>query len=250
MDFNVSQFPKDLILTSIRWYVSYPLSYRHAEELLRERGTEVDHATVNRWVVKYSPNLESRFRQTKKPIGKSWRMDETYIKIKGQWVHYYRAVDKDNQTINFFLSLTRDTQAAQAFFEKAIESSGTPEKVNMDKSGPTLAGLEQVNQNLPEDQKIEIRQVKYLYNLIEQNHRGVKRMVKPMLGFKNFRCAATTLAGVELYHMLRKGQSLLSEPYHLEINFMALRYNHAQNLRNSKLFSSLMRTCDKTFFVL
>ena len=105
---------------SVRWYVSYPLSYRQVEELMKERGIDVDHATVNRWVVKHSPALESTFRQSKKPIGKSWKMDETYIKVKGEWVYYYRAVDKEGQTIDFFLSRTRDTGAAKAFFEKAI----------------------------------------------------------------------------------------------------------------------------------
>ncbi len=194
---------------AIRWYTAYPLSYRHVEELMDERGIDLDHATVNRWVVKYSPAIESQFRQVKKPIGKSWRMDETYIKVKGQWVYYYRAVDKENQTIDFFLSPTRDTQAAQAFFEKAIGSSGKPEKVNMDKSGANLAGLERVNQSLPENQQIIVRQVKYLNNLIEQDHRGIKRIVKPMLGFKSLLCAAATLAGIELYHMIRKGQNTL-----------------------------------------
>lgn len=194
---------------AIRWYVAYPLSYRHVEELMEERGLELDHATVNRWVIKYSSALESKFRQIKKPIGKSWRMDETYIKVKGQWVYYYRAVDKQNQTVDFFLSPTRDTQAALAFFEKAIESSGQPEKVNMDKSGANLAGLEQLNQRLSEENKIIIRQVKYLNNLIEQDHRGIKRIVKPMLGFKSFVCAIATLTGIELYHMIRKGQNAL-----------------------------------------
>ena len=94
----------------IRWYISYPLSYRHVEELMEERGIDLDHATVNRWVVKYSPALESKFRKHKKPVGKSWRMDDTYIKVKGEWVYYYRAVDKEGQTIDFFLSRTRDTQ--------------------------------------------------------------------------------------------------------------------------------------------
>jgi putative transposase len=209
MDFKGCHFPKEVILMSIRWYIAYPLSYRHVEELMEERGIELDHATVNRWVVKCSPVLEAQFRQVKKPIGKSWRMDETYIKVKGQWVYYYRAVDKENQTIDFFLSPTRDTQAAQAFFEKAIKSSGLPEKVNMDKSGANLAGLEQINQGLPENQQIAVRQVKYLNNPIEQDHRGIKRIVKPMLGFKNWFCAAATLAGIELCHMLRKGQHIL-----------------------------------------
>jgi transposase-like protein len=138
---------------TIRWYIAYPLSYRHVEELMEERGIQLDHATVNRWVVKYSPALETKFRQTKKFIGKSWKMDETYIKIKGQWFYHYRAVDKQNQTIDFLLSPTCDTQAAYSFFKKAIKSSGQPEKVNMDKSGANLAGLEQINGSLPEENK-------------------------------------------------------------------------------------------------
>jgi putative transposase len=166
-----------------------------------------DHATVNRWVVKHPPTLESKFRHAKKVVGKSWRMDETYIKVKGEWVYYYRAVDKEGQTIDFFLSKTGDTNAALTFFKKAITSSGVPSKVNMDKSGANLAGLQHVNRELPDTEQIVIRQVKYLNNMIEQDHRAIKRMVKPMLGFKNFLCAEATLAGIELYHMLRKGQN-------------------------------------------
>ena len=211
MKFKGCHFPKEVMLQAIRWYIAYPLSYRHVEELMEERGIELDHATINRWVVKYSPVFETQFRQVKKPIGKSWRMDETYIKVKGQWVYYYRAVDKENQTIDFFLSPTRDAQAARTFFEKAIGSSGKPEKVNMDKSGANLAGLEQINTVYPKDQQITARQIKYLNNSIEQDHRGIKRIVKPMLGFKNFVCANATLAGIELYHMLRKGQHLFQD---------------------------------------
>jgi transposase-like protein len=209
VDFKGCHFPKDVVLMGIRWYISYPLSYRHVEELMEERGIKLDHATVNRWVVKYSPALEAKFRKQKKSVGKSWRMDETYIKIKGQWVYYYRAVDKQGQTIDFFLSPTRDTSAAEAFFERAIGSSGQPEKVNMDKSGANLAGLEKINEGLPKEQKISIRQVKYLNNMVEQDHRGIKRITKPMLGFKSFVCAAATLSGIELYHMIRKGQNIL-----------------------------------------
>ena len=207
MNFKGSHFPKDVILMSMRWYLAYPLSYRHVEELLAERGLSVDPATINRWIVKHSPTLESKFRHAKKVVGKSWRMDETYIKVKGEWVYYYRAVDKEGQTIDFFLSKTRDTNAAFTFFKKATTSSGVPSKVNMDKSGANLAGLQRVNQELPDTEQIVIRQVKYLNNMIEQDHRGIKRMVKPMLGFKNFLCAEATLAGIELYHMLRKGQN-------------------------------------------
>lgn len=174
MNFKGSYFPKDIVLMSIRWYVSYPLSYRHAEELMKERGVYLDHATVNRWVVKYSPILEAEFRKSKTAIGKSWKVDETEIKVKGNWVYYYRAVDKEGQTIDFYLSPMRDANAARTFFEKAIDSSGLPEKVNIDKSGANLLGLQRINQTLPETQKIIIRQVKYLNNRIEQDHRFIK----------------------------------------------------------------------------
>lgn len=209
ISFKGCHFPKDVILMGIRWYVSYPLSYRHVEELMEERGISLDHATVNRWVVKYSPALEAKFRIYKKPVGSSWRMDETYIKVKGEWTYYYRAVDKEGKTIDFYLSRNRDTEAAQAFFEKAIGSSGQPEKVNMDKSRANLAGLEKVNESLPEDEKIIIRQIKYLNNMVEQDHRGIKRITRPMLGFKSFHSAIATLTGIELYHMIRKGQNSL-----------------------------------------
>jgi len=204
-------FPVEVILMAIRWYIAYPLSYRHVEELLEERGISVDHATINRWVIKYSAVLESQFRSAKKPVGKSWRMDETYIKVKGKWCYYYRAVDKENQTIDFFLSANRDAEAARAFFEKAIGSSDQPETVNIDKSGANLAALESINKSLPKEQKIKIRQVKYLNNIIEQDHRAIKRIARPMLGFKSFISAKMTLAGIELYHMLRKGQYILNE---------------------------------------
>jgi putative transposase len=157
ISFKGRHFPKDVILMGIRWYISYPLSYRHVEELMEERGVKLDHATVNRWVVNYSPALEANFRKYKKPVGRSWRMDETYIKVKGEWVYYYRATDKQGQTVDFFLSQTRDTGAAQAFFEKAIGSNGQPEKVNMDKSVANLTGLMKVNEGLPENKKITIR---------------------------------------------------------------------------------------------
>lgn len=222
MNFKGSHFPKDIILMAIRWYVSYPLSYRHIEELMKERGIQLDHATVNRWVVQYSPVLETVFRKFKKPIGKSWRVDETYIKVKGNWVYYYRAVDKEGQTIDFFLSSTRDAEAARTFFEKAIGSSGIPEKVNIDKSGSNLAGLQYVNHTLPDPQKIIIRQVKYLNNRIEQDHRAIKRITRPMMGFKNFASAAATLVGIELVHMIKKGQGLVNKSLSVWERFYAL----------------------------
>lgn len=167
--FKKRWFEKDIILQSVRWYVAYPLSYRQIEEMMGERGIEVDHSTINRWVVKYSPDLEKEFRKKKLPVGSSWRVDETYVKVKGKWKYLYRAVDK---------------------------------------SGANKAAVDAVNNELKsiDVPEIELRQVKYLNNIIEQDHRSIKRIIRPTHGFKSFRSAKKTIAGIELMHMLRKGQ--------------------------------------------
>lgn len=214
ISFAGKQFPKDIILMAVRWYVAYPLSYRNIEELMAERNVKVDHATLNRWVVEYSPQLESEFRKYhKRKINNSWRMDETYLKIKGVDVYLYRAVDKFGKTIDFMLSEKRDKQAALAFFNKAISENGLPEKVTMDKSGANKAGIDAVNLLLTFLSamlqiifRITVRQIKYLNNILEQDHRAVKRVTKPMMGFKSFNSAEATIAGIELHHMLKKGQ--------------------------------------------
>jgi putative transposase len=161
-------------------------------------------ATKPRWVIKLVPLLEKTFRKHKQPVGKSWRMDETYIKVKGQWKYLYRAVDKAGQTIDFLFRAKRDKVAAQRFFEKSIAHNGVPETVTIDKSGSNLAALHAVNAE--RETPITIRQVKYLNNVVEQDHRAIKRITRPMLGFKDFHCARVVLSGVELMHMIKKGQ--------------------------------------------
>ena len=205
VSFKWRHFQKDIILTSTRWYLAYSLSYRDIEELMFERGVCIDHSTNNRWVIKYSSQLEVNFRGNKKrTVGSSWRMDETYIKAKGKWNYLYRAVDKEGQTIDFMLSKLRDKQAAKAFFYKAIGSNGMPEKVTIDKSGSNKSALDAINKGCGSD--IIIRQDKYLNNIVEQDHRGIKRIIKPMMGFKSFKSAKATLAGIELHRMLKKRQ--------------------------------------------
>jgi transposase-like protein len=159
IDFKGSHFEWDIILWSVRWYVAYPISYHQLEERMEERGVEVDHATVNRWVIKYSPQIEKAFRQRKHPVGISWRLDETYVRIKGQWKHLYRAVDKAGHTIDFLLTAQRDRKAALRFLEKAIRHNGLPEKITIDKSGANKAALE--SYNAEQATCIEIRQNKY-----------------------------------------------------------------------------------------
>ena len=214
ISFKWRHFQKEIILLVVRWYLSYALSYRDLEEMMLERGIQVDHSTINRWVIFYAPLLEEEFRKNyKRKVGSSWRMDETYIKVKGVWQYFYRAVDKEGDTIDFMLTKNRDEAAAKAFFTKAIESSGIPEKITIDKSGANKAGIEAINLQLIvlallgcALMQIEIRQIKYLNNIVEQDHRGIKRITKPMMGFKAFHSAVATLAGIELYRMLKKKQ--------------------------------------------
>jgi putative transposase len=165
VNFKGAHFPQDIILTGIRWYVAYPLSTRHVEELMRERGIHVDHSTVNRWVIKYSPQLEEAFHRRKRPVRVSWRMDETYIKVKGEWHYLYRAVDKQGQTIDFLLTEQRDQEAALRFLKKAIHRHGMPEKITIDGSEANAAAIRRYNE--AHDTAIIIRQVKYLHNMVE-----------------------------------------------------------------------------------
>jgi putative transposase len=207
VSFKGAHFPQDIILTGVRWYVAYPLSMRHVKELMAERGVEVDHSTMNRWVIKYSPPLEEAFHRRKRPVWVSWRMDETSIKVKGEWRYLYRAVDKQGQTIDFLLTEHRDTEAALRFLKKAIRRHGVPETMTIDGSDANEAAIKRYNEE--HGTNIIIRQVKYLNNIVEQDHRGVKRVTRPMLGFKSFDAAQDTLVGIELMHMLKKRQMVV-----------------------------------------
>lgn len=220
LSFKWRRFQKEIILTCVQWYLAYPLSYRHIEEMMQGRGIAVDHSTLNRWVLKYAPQLEAASRKKRKPIGSSWRLDETYVKVKGKWKYLYRAVDKSGATIDFLLTAKRDRNAARRFLSKAIKSFGIPEKINIDKSGANKAAIESHNREMGSD--IEIRQCKYLNNIVEQDHRAVKRIIKPMMGFKSFLSAAKTIAGIELIHLLRKGQIAIFDGLYLHQKIEAL----------------------------
>jgi putative transposase len=204
VNFTGAHFPTEVILMGVRWYVAYPLSTRHVEELMAERGVEVDHSTINRWVIKYSPQLEEAFHRRKRLVWVSWRLDETYIKVKGDWRYLYRAVDKYGKTIDFLLTKNRDKEAALRFLKKAIRRNGLPETITIDGSEANASAIKSYNET--HGTSIVIRQVKYLNNMVEQDHRGVKRVTRPMLGFKSFDAAQSTIVGIELVHMLRKGQ--------------------------------------------
>jgi putative transposase len=207
ISFKGAHFPQDIILMGVRWYLAYPLSTRHVEELMLERGVHVDHSTINRRVIKYSPLLEVAFHRRKRPVWVSWRMDETYVKVKGQWRSLYRAVDKMGQTIDFLLTEDRDEQAAKRFLTKAIRRHGVPEKITIDGSAANEAAIK--SYNAEHGTAITMRKRKYLNNVVEQDHRAVKRVTRPMLGFKSFEAAQDTLVGIELMHMIKKRQMIV-----------------------------------------
>ncbi len=169
-----------------------------------ERGVAVDPSTLNPGVIKYAPEVEKQFRRRQRPVGRSWQLDETYVKIKGKWAYLYRAVDKEGYPVDFLLTPTRDRDAAETFLRKAIRSQGLPEKSTIDKSGSNTAAITHYNKT--HKTAIVIRQAKYLNNMVEQGRRSVKRLTRPMLGFKAFWAARCTIAGIEIMHAIRKGQ--------------------------------------------
>jgi putative transposase len=197
-------YPLEVMLTCVRCYVPYPLSLRHIEEMMHERGVFVDHTTVHRWAIKIVPVLAAVFRRRMRPVGRSWRMDETYVKIAGQWQYLYRDVDRDGHTIDFLLRAKRDAAAARRFLERAIALHGEPARITIDKSGANTAAIDEYATE--HDAQIVLRQSKYLNNIVEQDHRAIKRIVRPMLGFKCERCARVLISGIETMHMIRKGQ--------------------------------------------
>jgi putative transposase len=184
----------------------FSLSYRELEEMASIRGAKIDHATLQRWVIKFIPLIDKLVRKRKKLSGSSWRMDETYIKVNGTWVYLYRAVDSLGNTIEFLLRKHRDAVAAKAFFRKAFKNNGYPGKVVIDKSGSNISALNSTNKELPKDKQIQVLQNKYLNNIIEQDHRFIKKRCRPMLGFKSFCSAKVTITGIENIRMIQKGQ--------------------------------------------
>jgi IS6 family transposase len=206
--FKWRHFQADIILLCVRWYLRYSLSYRDLEEIMLERGLHVDHTTIYRWVQFYAPELERRCRPHVKMTADSWRVDETYVKVKKAWLYLYRAVDSQGNTLDFLLSPTRDGEAAQRFFVKTLAAPHTrePRVINVDKNAAYPKAFNDLKAAGLIADSCELRQVKYLNNLIEQDHRFIKRLTKPGMGFFSFETAWRTVQGFESMNILRKGQ--------------------------------------------
>jgi len=209
--FTGRHFDRLLIIQAVRWYITYKLSYRDVCELMAERGLTLVHTTVMRWVQCYVPVFEKRWKKYARPVGLSWRVDETYIRVKGKWTYLYRAVDKQGRTVDFLLSEHRDKAAANRFFKKAIGNNKAPQKITLDGYEATHQAVADLQAEGVLSATVKVRTSKYLNNLIEQDHRRVKQRYYPMLGFKRFTNAAVTISGIELIQKIKKGQFNTSE---------------------------------------
>jgi putative transposase len=216
--FNGRHFHRSVILLCVRWYLAYNLSLRDLEEMMAERGLSVDHSTVHRWVVHFSPQLLERFNRRKRSVTGKWHMDETYIKVRGKWMYLYRAIDSLGDTVEFFFSENRDLSAAKRFLRKALDRHGRPDSIVIDGSQTNhQAVISSDAENRLRDRSrrslkpIRIRRSKYLNNRIEQDHRRVKRRVRYMLGFKSTVSAEVILSGIEMVHMMRKRQASFAD---------------------------------------
>jgi transposase-like protein len=205
--FEGRHFDREIIVLCVRWYLRFKLSFRDLAEIMAERKLSMAHTTIMRWVHHYAPEFERRWTRFARPVGTSWRVDETYVKIRGQWVYLYRAVDRAGKTVDFRLSTRRNVAAAKAFFRKAVKSQGSiPTTITLDGYAASHRAVRELKAAGQLAANTNLRPSKYLNNLIEQDHRGVKLRIGPMLGFKRFRTAATTIAGIELLRRIHKGQ--------------------------------------------
>jgi len=206
--FKWRHYESEIILLCVRWYLRYALSYRDLEEIMRERNLTVDYTTIYRWVQKYALELEKRIRPHLRLTNDSYRIDETYVKIKGKWYYLYRAVDSPGQTIDFMLSAKRDTKAAKRFFRKMLKASQhqSPRIINVDRNNAYPPAVEELKKEGVFPVTSQLRQCKYLNNILEQDHRFIKRRVNPGLGFFSFNTARRTISGYETMNIIRKGQ--------------------------------------------
>jgi transposase-like protein len=204
--FKGRHFDREIIVLCVRWYLRFKLSSRDLVQMMAERGVALTHTTILRWVQRYVPEFEKRWNQYARPVGSSWRCEETYIKVKGQWTYLYRAVDKQGRSVDFLLSERRDVAAAKRFFRKAMENHAAPRVITLDAYAASHRAVKELKSAEEIARRIRIRSSQYLNNVVEQDHRRIKQRIGPMLGFKRFETASITISGIELADKIRKHQ--------------------------------------------
>jgi transposase-like protein len=204
--FRGRHFDQEIIVLCVRWYLTFKLSSRDLVQMMAERGIALAHTTILRWVQRYVPDFEKRWNQYARAVGDSWRVDETYIKVKGQWVYLYRAVDKQGRTVDFLLSKRRDVATAKRFFSHATTQHGAPRVITLDGYAASHRAVAQLKAVGTLPRRVRIRSSQYLNNVVEQDHRRIKQRIRPMLGFKRFETAAVTIRGIELAEEIKKHQ--------------------------------------------
>ncbi len=204
-------FDAEIVVLCVRWYLSFNLSYRNLVSMMSERGINLAHTTILRWVQHYTPEFERRWKRYACPVGGSWRMDETYVKVRGEWSYLYRAVDKADQTVGFLLSRRRDINAAKAFLRKAMKGQRVPAKLTLDAYAASHRAVANLKRDGELPKRVVVRSSKYLNNLIGQDHRRIKQRLRPMLGLKNFKSAEIVISGIELAEEIKKWQFKLGQ---------------------------------------
>ncbi|MGF9815405.1 IS6 family transposase [Bacillus toyonensis] len=211
--FKWKHYQPDIILLTVRWYLRYNLSLRDLVEMMEERGLSLAYTTIMRWVYQYGPKLNERIRKHLKSTNDSWRVDETYIKIKGEKMYLYRAMDSEGNTIDFYLSSKRDAKAAKYFLKKALASchAANPRTITVDgdKAYPVAIRELKDEKRIPHGMPLRVK--KYLNNIIEQDHRFIKKRIRNMLGLKSLQTATKMIVGIEVMHMIKKDQVKLRE---------------------------------------
>ena len=226
--FKGRHFDREIIILCVRWYLRFKLSFRDLVEMMAERGISLAHTTIMRWIQRYVPEFEKRWNRFACRAGASWRVDETYVKIKGHWTYLYRAVDKQGKTVDFLLRAKRDVAAAKAFLRRAFKRQGRlPHKITLDGYQASHRAAKEVLGEYSRRKQSKIRSSNYLNNLIEQDHRSIKLRLGPMLGLKRFLRASITIADIELMHRIRKGQFKLGK--------LCIKDNRAPEIWNAVL---------------
>jgi len=204
--FKGRHFDQEIVVLCVRWYLSFKLSFRDLVAMMSERGIGIAHTTILRWVQHYTAEFQKRWERYARSVGGSWRMDETYIRVKGEWMYLYRAVDKAGKTVDFYLSRKRDVNATKAFLRKAMKGQRIPTKITLDAYAASHRAVAELKASGELPKRVRVRTSKYLNNTIEQDHRRVKQRLRPMLGLKSFRTATVVIGGIELAEKIKKGQ--------------------------------------------